>query len=247
VFGETIAAIDVPESAAVVAPVGITRIRRAGGVLQSSTDGAGYVGLGGGGSGTVMTSSPVSGDGSSGTPVALNIGAGLAVSGGNLVTSPSNINDQTFIGNTSGAPAAPAALTATQATAMLNAATASLKGLLSSAMFTRASNIYYFSIGAALADADATVNPGTDHASMYVMTNGVPTATRNITLSNTSCISTQLVKVVNCDTAHTLVIKNAAGTAIVTLPVAPSSSICVSGQEFFSASWAANTIFYDVP
>ena len=70
--------------------------------------------------------------------------------------------DQTAVGNVSGGAASPVALTKTQLTTLVNPATTALPG-------AQPVNSYILTPprGADLTDADATIQPGSDKASMY--------------------------------------------------------------------------------
>jgi len=103
----------------------------AGALNVSFDNGATWTPIGGGSGGTITTSAPLSGNGSVGTPATIAAGA-IALT--KLATQA----QATVVGNASGSgTVSPTALTATQLTALLNAATSSLPGAMTAAQFTQ--------------------------------------------------------------------------------------------------------------
>lgn len=104
-------------------------------------------------------------------------------------------------------------------------------------------DIMSYARGADLGDADATLQPFTDNASLYVLPPNTLTANRTITFGNTSAPGAGqnwLCTILRYDrTAFTLTIKKTDTTTIYTDPISPTSSRALM---FFAANgvWAVS-------
>lgn len=96
--------------------------------------------------------------------------------------------------------------------------------------------------GANLADTDATITPGTDKVSLYVMPAGSQTANRTITLSNAGAAQSEVVDIIREGTeAFTLTINNAAAGLLFTVPVSTAMRV----EAFFSGgAWTLSIWYY---
>ncbi len=124
----------------------------------------------------------------------------------------------TTIGNPTAGSAVPKAMSQTELTAELNAATLSLPGAMSAADFSKLNVAYARPVlGANLADADATVNPGKT-IGMYVCPAGTLSVTRTITLGITGTpVQTQILIIRMLDVGgQSLIIKNNSASTLVT-------------------------------
>lgn len=99
--------------------------------------------------------------------------------------------------------------------------------------------------GADLGDASATITPGTDLASLYVL-RAVLTANRTVTLSNSGPPATSLLVIIRTyDTsANTLTINNAAATPLFTFAASPGAG--VYRQIAFSFNGSAWVLWGDL-
>lgn len=132
-MGQTTDVLDFSDSTAEVAPAGLGRLRKSGGVLQFSVDGGAWadIGAGGGGTGTV-------------TSVAATVGGLLAIAGTPTVAPTVGLAAMatlTIIGNATAGPAVPTALTATQAKALLAIVAGDVSGLATIATSGSASDL----------------------------------------------------------------------------------------------------------
>jgi hypothetical protein len=107
-----------------------------------------------------------------------------------------------------------------------------------------------FFAGANLTNADATVNPGTDGASVYTMPAATQNAARVITLGVTGTLiaGVSTVWIVRRDaTANTLTIRNGGtnGVAVpdVVIPASPTHPMAV-GSTYDGADWVPHTVVF---
>ncbi len=203
-----------------------------------TTDGVNFNQLGGGGA-TVQTAAPVSGDGSTGSKVTIAAGA-IALT--KLATQA----DQTALINVSGGAASPVAGTATQLTALINAASASLSGAMTATQFSKLLGLDALARGADLTDASATIQPFSDKCSLYVLPNGVLTADRTLTVSITSGtpVAQTIVDILVLDTsAHSFTIQNNTPTTLYTHA---GSGVPMIYRLFSSGGgvFGTNTVFF---
>jgi len=120
----------------------------------------------------------------------------------------------------------------------LSAGATTLGATAAGALTTLGSVVPATKRGANLGDADATIAPGTDGASQYVLPAGTLTANRVITLADTAALTFQALEIVRLDSsAFTLTIKNAAAATLVVLP---ASVRCAPLFTFISGAshWA---------
>lgn len=178
-----------------------------------------------GGDGTVITSAPISGDGSVLTPVTVADGA---VANAKLA----NMTAHTFKARKTNSTGVPEDATATEATALLNLATDSLPGLESAAQFTTLLKTRLPKAGTNLTDANQTLQPVTDKASQYTQVTTL-TGNRTKTLGVTNGITGLCVRIVREDTANqTLAVINGGtnGGTLLTFAASPSE---IQAATFF--------------
>lgn len=99
--------------------------------------------------------------------------------------------------------------------------------------------------GAALTNADATVNPASDVASEYTLPAATLSANRVLTLGVTgSPITNSIVQISRRDlTANTYTVKDDAGTTLLTFAVSPTTPQGASFQ-FSGSHYVLSTFFY---
>lgn len=127
-------------------------------------------------------------------------------------------------------------------TAALNAATTSLQGMMSAADKIKANKTFPPETGTALTDTDQTITPGSDACSQYEMPAGVQSANRAVTLSNAGSLAGQICDICKpVGDAHTLAIKNAAGTTIHTIAAGVAAKVeCY----YTGAAWTLSVWFF---
>lgn len=108
--------------------------------------------------------------------------------------------------------ATPNAVNNTDPTApVINDSTATNAGTMSAADFITVSKTVPYAQGADLADADATITPGTSKKAQYVMRAGTTTAARNVTVDTASISNAQTCDLVIFAQADNVVIKTSSG------------------------------------
>lgn len=203
------------ESQAALSGPGTARIRLFGGVLQQSIDGGAWSTIGGaGGLGTV-------------TSVAATAGGLLVVAGTPTVAPTVGIDAiaaNTVIGNATGGSAVPTALTKAQMQTLLGTC------------------LYDLVPAADLTDADQTVQPATDKASLYTIPATV-TGTHIYTFGNTGATALRESFYVVNKSSFSQTIKNAAGTTVGTLPAA-SGNVFYAINLFFLTNQILNVTYF---
>ncbi len=173
---------------------------------------------------------PSLGGGGGGTVKSVNSGTLITVDN----TDPANpvVNEANFTGpGVTGRIAAGAGavkqLSLAELTTLINLATASLPGSLSAALFTKITADLIPHEGAALTDADQTLQPATDTVSEYVQPAATPlSAARNKTFGVTSGVTKLLCRIVRKDTgAFNITVVNGGtnGGNLGTIPPATAS------------------------
>jgi hypothetical protein len=163
--------------------------------------------------------------------------SGVPADGSITMAKLADVATETVIGRVAGGSGVPKALSKTELTTLVNAATGSLPGALTAAQFLKLAGIYRRVVGAALADADATINAATDKASQYVLA-GPLTANRVLTLGNGgSPVVGQNIEIVSLDTsAFTYEIRNAAAGSLFTFAANPGAGVIRSAKFYFTGA-----------
>lgn len=182
------------------------------------------------------------------TSVAATAGGLLAVAGTPTVAPTVGIAASaahTTIGNPTAGSAVPVAMTRTQLTAEIEAATASLPGSMSAADFSKLAAMYLLASGTALTDASATIQPGTDLASQYLAA-VAETANRTTTLGVTSVVTNALVYILRTSTAaFTRAIVNGGtnGGTLLTFPASQTKPY-LAGFQYNGTDWVCVGLAY---
>jgi hypothetical protein len=120
------------------------------------------------------------------------------------------------------------------------AASGSVPGTMTPTQFTKLLGTIPLSRGTDLTDSSPTINPFTDHCSLYVLQNGVLTANRILTLATAGGFGPLTVTIVVLDTSgFTYAIKDIGGTTPFTHP-ASSVPIAYTLYNSTGTGWTAN-------
>ncbi len=193
--------------------------------------------------GSVHTTAPITGDGTSGTPIAISpatesaAGSMSAADKATIDGIPTTYVAKTRTVNTT-APLTGGGALSSDLTLAISAATDSAAGSMSAADKTKLDGLIEPAVGSNLTDADATVNPASSAISASVLPASTLTANRVLTIGVSGSPATGLVyQVVRRDlSAHTYTVKDDAGTTLFTFAASPSgaqgASFYYSGTHF---------------